>query len=674
MSDPVDGGFLEGGAMTTRSGVEPARRRILPLVAVAIGALVAAVVVTGPVARAQETTWTVSAPSSSGVHADLHYDAGSGTVELSVRHGGTTVVEPSPVGIVTEQADLSTGLEFVHRSDRGVVEQYSTTVGKQLDRRAVMKESVFTFEGDGGAQLDLVVRASADGVAYRYRLPADYGSVTDEVSAFLVPADASAWLARWRRDYENPFIEFSRADAPTTGHNFQVPALFEKDGSYLLLAESDLDGHYTGPELIHDGTGRYDLEWAWDDTVEVAGPLTTPWRVMIVGDLATVTESTLVDDLASESRVDDTSWIEPDQVLWTWIAGGRTAGRSLERQKQFVDYAAERGWPYVKVDAGWYFLPGDDGWDVTDPDWETNSWMPDLIEYAEARGVEIMVWLHYRDLATEDLWNDWLPVLHEWGVRGVKIDFMDSESQEMLRWYDEILPVLAENELMVNFHGSNIPKGIHRTWPHVMTMEGVHGAEKGANVTMPHLTTLPFTRNVIGSMDYTPGAFHRDNRPTVNADAHELALTVLFESGLQNLAGTEASYDARPEARRFLEQVPSVWDSTRLLSGRPGNHVVMARQSGDRWFIGAGVSGAGRTLEVPLDFLRGRWLVEVIRDDGAGGLLRKPHVVTGPSGSLSVDVVDGGGFAAIACRWNSRVTTCDQPVDRAEIPLGASKG
>jgi alpha-glucosidase len=189
-----------------------------------------------------------------------------------------------------------------------------------------------------------------------------------------------------------------------------------------------------------------------------------------------------------------------------------------------------------------------------------------------------------------------------------------------------------------------------------MTMEGVHGAEK-RELPIGHVTTLAFTRNVAGSMDYTPEAFHRAH-PT--SDAYELGLSVLFESGLQNLAGTPASYDERPEARAFLEQVPAAWDETLLLSGKPAESVVMARRGGDRWFLGGGVAGAARTLDVPLHFLngrwlKGRWLVETVRD-GPTGLVRDTQVVRG--GSISVSVPANGGFAAVACRATPHTDTC----------------
>jgi alpha-glucosidase len=622
-------------------------RRLLP--AAVIATLLAGTLTATP-ARADTPMWRVTTVArTDGPQADVSHDEEAGTVSIAVSRNGHTVLQPSPIGIRTRDADLTRGLRFLGRTDRTDVEHYQTTVGKQLDRRAMFREARFSFAGENDARLDLVVRVAEDGVAYRYELPGDYGPVLGEASAFDVPDDSTAWLANHRRDYENPYVQTTAATADD--REYLTPALFDVGGTYLMLAESGLDGRYSGGSLVHDGTGTYRVK-LWDPEVLVDGPLATPWRVMVVGDLQTVVESTLVDDLASPSRLADTSWIRPGQVLWTWLAGGRAAGQSLEMQKGYVDYATQRGWPYVAVDAGWYFDPAQ--WDVTDPNWQTNSWMPELVQYAQARNVGIIVWIHFRDLDTAEERAQWLPTLHAWGVKGVKIDFMDSESQERLRWYDEILPATAANHLLVNFHGSNIPKGIHRVWPHVMTMEGVHGAEK-RTITAGHITTLPFTRNVVGSMDYTPMGFHR-SRPT--SDAYELALSVIFESGLQDLAGTPESYDARPEAVRFLEQVPTVWDETRLLAGRPAESAVFARRSGDRWFLGGGFAGPARTVDVPLSLPAGQWLVELVTD-GPGGLVRTQHVVSGGD-VLPVQVVENGGFAGLACRWNAHITTCDE--------------
>ncbi|GAA4310707.1 glycoside hydrolase family 97 protein [Streptomyces venetus] len=619
-------------------------------VAALCAGLAATLLTTAPArAEKQEHAWTVSA----GAHAPrarITLDDSTGTLNLSVTRDGRTVIEPSPVGIVTEQADASRELRFLHRKNRTVEERYRTKSGKRLDRRVRMHETRLSFATPAGARLDLLVRASADGVAYRYVLPAGHGDVLGETSAFHLPPDARAWLGTYRADNEGQFTEYTAATAPTGEYSDQ--ALFETAGGYTLLAESDLTGTYSGARLAHDkGSGTYRVELA-DARVKTDGPLTTPWRAMVTGDLATVTRSTFTDDLAPASKVADTSWIKPGTVLWTWLAGGRPAGQSLAAQKAYVDYAAERNWPYEAVDAGWYFRT--DAWDTTDPDWQTNSWMPELTAYARAKGVGIIVWIHQRELDTPEERAQWLPTLERWGVKGVKIDFMDSEAQPTLKWYDAVLADTAAHHLMVDFHGSTIPKGIQRTWPHVMTLEGVAGEEKRNN-TAAHLTTLPFTRNVLGSMDFTPGAFQRVGlRP--NSDAAEAGLAVAYESGLQMFAGTPESYDARPLARDFFDQVPAAWDDTRLLTGRPGQEAVLARRSGDRWFLGGVYAGAARTAEVPLTIGSGRWLVETI-EDGTGGLVRNRKVLRGGD-ALTVDVVAGGGFAGIACPWRPGVTTC----------------
>ncbi|MEU0206269.1 glycoside hydrolase family 97 protein [Streptomyces canus] len=619
-------------------------------VAALCAALAAALLTTAPAqAEQRDHAWSLSA----GAHApraQVTLDDATGTLSLTVSRDGRTVIEPSPVGIVTERADLSQDLRFLHRKSRTVQERYRAKSGKRLDRLVRMNETRLSFATAAGARVDLVVRASADGIAYRYALPAGTGDVLGETSAFNLPADAKSWLGTYRVDNEGQFVQYTASTAPTGEYSDQ--ALFATDGGYTLLAESDLTGAYSGARLAHtQGTGTYRIKLA-DDRVKSDGPLVTPWRAMVTGDLATVTRSTFTDDLAPASKVADPSWIRPGTVLWTWLAGGREAGQSLTAQKAFVDYAAQRNWPYEAVDAGWYFKT--DEWDTTDPNWQTNSWMPELVDYARAKGVGIIVWIHQRDLDTPEERAQWLPTLEKWGVKGVKIDFMNSEAQPMLQWYDAILKETATHHLMIDFHGSTIPKGIQRTWPQVMTLEGVAGEEKRTN-TAAHLTTLPFTRNVIGSMDFTPGAFQRVGlRP--NSDAAEVGLSVVYESGLQMFAGTPESYEARPLARAYFDQVPAAWDDTRLLAGEPGQEAVLARRSGERWFLGGVYAGAARTAAVPLSLGPGRWLVETIRD-GADGLVQDRQVLRGGD-TLSVDVVANGGFAALACPWRPGLTTC----------------
>ena len=494
----------------------------------------------------------------------------NGVPTLSVTRGGTTVLEPGPLGVVTERADLSTGLRLTGRTERRVVEHYTASSGKQRQRTVVHKEERYSFAG--AARLDLVVRTAADGVAYRYELPAGLGNVLRETSAFHIPAAATAWIAKYRRDYENPFVQTNAAAAETA--DYLHPALFETNGVYSLLTESSVDGRHSGAHLSHTaGSGVYSVKY-WDE--QVRGGRTVAVAV------------------AHRCRR---------------FAGGRVGvdprgrpGAPVEGARHVVDQARQgvlelaRGWPRGRpeprdAEAVRGLRGGSTGgrtrWSTragtstrtgtTTRRGRQTSWIPSLVSYAAARGVKIHLWVHYDELDTAAESAARLALFERWGIAGVKIDFMDSDGQDRYRWYDRILAETAAHRLLVNFHGSTIPHGIHRTWPHVMTMEAVHGGEKSSGLTGQHLTALPFTRGVVGGMDYTPLAWHRPSRTT--SDAHELALTVIYESGLANLAGRPEDYAARPVAERFVDQVPTAWDETRLLSGRPADHSVFARRS-----------------------------------------------------------------------------------------------
>ena len=628
------------------------RSRLSATLTLLLGALLALGTLPTPAHAAAdrgERSWTVREPGRqpAGISAVVDLDAADGTLTLAARRGTATVLEPAPLGIVTKDADLTKGLRFTSTATRQVTEHYTMTTGKQLRRTARMTESRFSFTGAGGARLDLLVRVADDGIAYRYVLPGK-GDITvvREASAFRLPGTAQAWLAPYTPYYEGEYKPATAADAGDGSYAY--PSLFQVGDTYALITESDIDGRYSGSHLVHEkGSGRYGVELADGAAVTSAGPLTTPWRTVVLGDLATVTESTLVDDLAAPSRIEDTSWIRPGKVAWSWLDGFAAAQRSLSTQQRFVDYSAAHGWEYTLVDDGW----------------KTTKWMPELTEYAQRRGVGVLVWVHWTDLDTVAERAEFLPRLKKWGVAGLKIDFMDSDSQDRFRWYDEILRDTAREKLLVNFHGASVPKGIQRTWPHVLTVEAVRGAEYG-NVPASHVTSLPFTRGVVSSTDYTPMAFQFGTRTV--SDAAELGLSVVFESGLQHFAGSIRAYQDRPELERFLEQVPTVWDESRLLSGRPGENATFARRQDGRWFLGSVSAGSSGTQDVSLDFLGGgRWLAEVIRD-GDDGLVRETRTVTRRD-TLHVPTAEHGGFAAVVCKATAGRETCDRPVTR--LPL-----
>ncbi|MEA5365155.1 glycoside hydrolase family 97 catalytic domain-containing protein [Amycolatopsis sp., V23-08] len=581
--------------------------------------------------------WTVSL---TGAVTAAVARTGDGGLTFAATRGATTVLAPAPLGVRTKTADLTRDLRFLRRTDRIVDEHYAMTTGKQLRRHARAAETTLAFEGAGGTRLDVVVRAAADGVAYRYVLPGTGPvTITGEASSFTPPATAPAWLLPYSPNYENVRVETTASTAKAGDYGF--PSLFDTgDGTYTLLTESDVDGRYSGARLTHiAGTTDYAIKLA-DASVTATGPFATPWRVAITGDLSTVTASTLVDDLAPPSKLADTSWIRPGKVAWSWLSEHDSPGDPV-RQKQYADFAARNGWPYLLID---------EGWDA--------SWVPDVVRYARARGVEVILWFRWTTLDTAAERAKWLPLVKSWGAAGIKVDFMDSDTQARFRFYDDIAAATAQQRLMINFHGATIPRGLQRTWPHVMSFEAVRGAEQFKTRAATN-TMFPFTRNVVGSMDYTPTAFVVSDRDTT--DAHEVATFFVYESGWQHGADKPENYEARPEALRTLDQLPTVWDETRLLSGRPGQEAVFAKRSGERWFVGGIEAGPAKTVDAPLDFLgHGRWLADTLRD-GPAGLLREKSAVSA-GGRLSVPVAKNGGFVTVLCpAWPGR-TTCDEEI------------
>src|SRR6266511_789819 len=425
-------------------------------------------------------------------------------------------------------------------------------------------------------------------------------NVTADTTELAVPTTARAVLLPYetgRNDYENVHVHTTVAQARAIEYGY--PSLFRVGDTWLLLTESDLDGTYGGTRLTFSTTTHRFRVTLADPQETSASPLATPWHTLILGSLATVIESDLV-----------------------------------------TDFAARMGWEYNLVDAGW-----------------SATWMPDLVKYAQARHVGIWIWSRQPDLDTQAKIDAAFALWKSWGVTGLKLDHIRSEQQVRMKWYDMVLAASARNRLMLDFHGSTIPRGIERTWPQVMTMEGVSGAEKIHNrpdrnaFPATHYTDLPFTRNLAGSMDYTPVTF---TAKRTNTEAAELAQAVVFESGLQNFADSLEAYDARPVAERLLRQVPVAWDETRLISGNPDTHVILARRNGTNWYVGAITAGGARTLNVPLAFLgTGSWLADLYAD----GLSVRTSRVTS-TGTLSVAVGTNGGFSVRLCPAAPGATSC----------------
>ena len=497
--------------------------------------------------------------------------------------------------------------------------------GKRLACSNEANEYVTTL-GEG---IKMVLRLYNDGIAFRYDYPEAWTG--SDPTVFRIPEGTRRWMEQWTDSYEGffplsttykvePVPSFSGISKSEEGYNnrWGYPALLEpQDGLFVLLSEANIE-HGQSASCLYNNKELFKVvpadrtfespEGGWPkqgDRVNIVR--NTPWRVAIIGSLADVVESTLITDVSNPSQIADTSWIQPGVVSWVYWAYNH-GSNDYNIIKKYVDMAATLRLPYVLIDAEWDQmdqLPSNEG-----------KTIEDAIAYAKEQGVKPMIWYNssvgwvdgaptpkYRLNKPEDREKEFA-WCEKMGVAGVKIDFFSGDNQMNMDYCLDLLESAARHHLLVNFHGATIPRGWQRTWPNLMSTEGVYGAEWYNNVptftdkAASHNATLPFTRNVIGPMDYTPCAFSDSQHPHITTHAHELALTVLFESGLQHLADKPESFLAQPqEVQDFLSHLPSVWDETRFLSGYPGESVVLARRSGDTWYI-AGINGTDQEKEL----------------------------------------------------------------------------
>lgn len=439
----------------------------------------------------------------------------------------------------------------------------------------------------------LEVRAYDDGVAFRFV------DVTERpTAAYLIPEGRHRWAQDRQRDYEGLY---SPQDGVRPG-NWAYPLLLDcGDGVFSLIAEAGLERGHCGSYLKADESGRY-VVTPMDETPAYT---TSPWRVVVAGTLATIAETTLIADLNAPNRIGDASWVHPGLASWIYWAYNH-GSNDFQIVKQYIDLAAEMGWPYCLIDAEWDAM-GNGGK------------LEDAVAYAKEKGVRLTIWYNSDTNWTgpgapgpQGLMGD--PAVREaefarieaMGIAGVKIDFFRLDNSETVNYYLDLLEETARHHLMIDLHGSTIPRGWQRTYPHLISMEAVYGAEWYNNLPFmtnwaaSHNATLPFTRAVMGPMDYTPGTFSDSQHPHITTYAHELALPILYQSTIQHMPDRPEAYRSLPdEVRTLLRDLPTVWDETRLLSGYPGESVVMARRSGSTWYV-AGINGTAEAKALPL--------------------------------------------------------------------------
>lgn len=542
----------------------------------------------------------------------------------------------------------------------------------------------------------LIVRAYDHGVAFRYELPPQPGLesyvITGERTEFIFPSDLPCWAGNPSGCAESQYPEKHLSQLGTNGTQPHVlPLLVQLPHGYAAIAESDLID-WAGMSLCaadpgSDGRPRPGAKVVLaprsdgDGCVVGQERRVSPWRVIMLGRTAAeLLTNELVATLATPSQLADTAWIKPGVTAWDpWWTGvnpdqpnrtGVDARGDTRLDKEYIDFAAAMGFRYQLVD--WFWYEHMTSWDKglnSPPNHPSGDFTrpmpyidpPGLVAYARQRGIGLWIWAHSLDIKTFGM-DRALAHLAAWGFVGVKVDFFNSESQETVQWIVKLLECAARHHLMIDLHGVYTPTGLARTYPNFLTQEGVLGNEYnklGNQCDTRHTITLPFTRGLLGPMDFTPGGFlnrtaadFKVTSPTevMGTRARQLAETVVYFSPLLCLCDSPAHYRGQPGVE-FFRGLPTVWDDTRVLSADVGRHLVVARRSGRRWYLAAMNGDAPLTLRVPLSFLRaGRWQLRAFAD--APGSARQPELISDTvstveaGGMLELRLAPSGGYAA----------------------------
>jgi alpha-glucosidase len=640
----------------------------------------AAATVTSP--NGQITLQLYSAGAASSNNNDLHY-----TVDF---HGKPLFVA-SKLGLeLAGQPVLGADMHKTGEQAESADDTYTLPVGKTHEVRNHYNGVRADFEDATGRKMSIELRAFDDGVAFRYLVPKQPGigqtRIAHELTEFTYAKDASTYplildgyQSSWEDEYQLRNVSGLHPD-----WLIGLPYLAHEPGvGWVAITEADIE-HYSGMYLrraeafsrrtLHadlspheDAAGNIDSSYA----VETETPFSSPWRVLVIADEpGKLIESNIVLNLNPPSQIADTSWIKAGKSAWDWWSGDAAPSLSVkpgvntEIIKHYIDFASASGFPYMLIDAGWAAKdpsatrdrPRQD--DITHVSPKVD--MPELLRYAKEKNVKLWLWAHWTSV--DKYMDQAFPLFEQWGVAGIKIDFMNRDDQWMVDWYHKVVAAAAEHHLMIDYHGAYKPDGLRRTYPNLMTREAVMGKEYlkvTARVTPAHNASLPFTRMLAGPMDYTPGAFNnvtleqfvpRHFMPmSPNTRAQELALYVVFESELEMVSDYPEAYAGQKEFD-FIKRIPCTWDEVRSIGGMPMQWITLARRSGEDWYVGSLTDWDARDVKVPLSFLGdGKYVAEIYAD--APDAAEEPthttltkQTVDGTT-VLDVHMVSGGGNA-----------------------------
>lgn len=598
----------------------------------------------------------------------------TGEPVYAISHSGSTILKQSKLGIVRSDDDFSTNLTLESVSEISTVSDHYTLLhGKRLICNYKGNERIFYLKNSNSKKMEIIFRVSNDGVAFRYYFPGKTDkpvTIFREKTSYHFDLSTKAFLqpcpdARTGWNYSQPsYEEYYQAGIPVGTYapyqaGWVMPALFHFDKFWISITETAVDTNYCGSRLSRfSPDGEYSVQFPEPQEgrpgepvlPESVLPWSSPWRIIAISDnLAGFVESTLETDLANPVKYDVSSWLEPGIASWSWVIL-KDDSTIYDVQKQFIDFAATMNWKYCLIDAYWDTKIG-------------YKKIKELADYAKTKNVRILLWynsaggwnttpLTPRDkMLTKESRRAEFTKLKEMGIAGIKVDFFGGDGQSMMKYYIDILKDAAKYNQAVNFHGCTFPRGWYRTYPNLVSMEAIRGEEYvtfgqyNADHQPAHCTIIPFTRNLFDPMDFTPVNFSGiPNIKRRTTGGFEIALSVLFTSGIEHIAETPAGMAAQKDfVKEYMSTLPETWDDVKFIDGYPGKFVVLARKKGDRWYI-AGINGENseRTITLGAPFIKNTSKGIMITDsDAAKDFIKKDIDFTKP---LNIKMLPYGGF------------------------------
>jgi len=647
---------------------------------ISISILLFMVLFTTAIMPAGAKTFSLSSPDGK---INLNISVGE-DITYSVNVSGKEIIKPSVIAMtVNEKTELGKNSGIINSEKKSVDELLKPVIKVKSE---IIRDNYNLLRINFKGNFALEFRAYNDGTAYRFitSLKGDI-TVNRENVEYNFADDYNIWFPEEENFYthmERSYI-FEKLSGIAKGKFSSIPALVAADNNIkVAITEADLfnyPGYYLTPsekanslkgifpgfplEVKENGDRDVPVTKYADYLAETKGKREFPWRVLVItqkdADLLT---SQMIYKLASPSRIESTEWIKPGKVAWDWwnalnVSGvDFKSGVNTATYKYYIDFASANKIEYIILDEGWYKL-GD--LFAINPDVN----LQEIIDYGKQKNVGVILWVTWKTL--NEQFEKALDHFQQIGVKGIKVDFMQRDDQWMVEFYEKVAKEAAKRHLLVDFHGAYKPTGLIRTYPNVISSEGVKGNENNKwseLVTPEHTITLPFTRMLAGPMDFTPGAMRNANMKSefriindspmaIGTRCHEMAMYVIYESPLQMLCDNPTSYMKEKECLEFLSDVPSVWDTTIAIDAKAADYAIMARRSGSDWYVGAMTDDTARDFTIDFSFLgNGSYNITYYQDGINADRIASDYKMIKSeiksSDKLNIHLFPGGGWAA----------------------------